>query len=122
VPLGGTSFIGLRGQNVQDARKWIRLPTHAQPTTRTQIGDLYAVLINGTQELFDLAAQLNRRFALAAPHISSASRERRQALVVAQSPRVFGTFSRKHGDVLTREDVADCRKRKAREELPFEWR
>jgi hypothetical protein len=30
-------------------------------TTRTQIGALYAVLIEGTQELFDLAEQLSRR-------------------------------------------------------------
>jgi hypothetical protein len=32
---------------------------------------------------------------------------------------LFGTFRRKHGDVLTREDVAEYRKQKAREELPF---
>jgi hypothetical protein len=31
---------------------------------------------------------------------------------------LFGTFKRKHGDVLTREDVAEYRKQKAREELP----
>ena len=31
---------------------------------------------------------------------------------------LFGTFSRKHGDTLTREDVAEYRKQKAREELP----
>ena len=31
---------------------------------------------------------------------------------------LFGTFSRKHGDVLTREDIAEYRKHKAREELP----
>jgi hypothetical protein len=31
---------------------------------------------------------------------------------------LFGTFGRKHGDVLTREDVAEYRKQKAREELP----
>jgi len=31
---------------------------------------------------------------------------------------LFGTFNRKHGDVLTREDVAEYRKQKAREELP----
>jgi hypothetical protein len=31
---------------------------------------------------------------------------------------VFGTFRRKHGDLLTREDVAEYRKQKAREELP----
>ena len=31
---------------------------------------------------------------------------------------LFGTFSRKHGDALTREDVAEYRKQKAREELP----
>jgi hypothetical protein len=31
---------------------------------------------------------------------------------------LFGTFSRKHGDALTREDVAEHRKKKAREELP----
>ena len=31
---------------------------------------------------------------------------------------LFGTFSRKQGDVLTREDVAEYRKQKAREELP----
>jgi hypothetical protein len=31
---------------------------------------------------------------------------------------LFGTFRRKHGDVLTREDVAEYRKQKAREELP----
>ena len=31
---------------------------------------------------------------------------------------LFGTFQRKHGDVLTREDVAEHRKQKAREELP----
>jgi hypothetical protein len=31
---------------------------------------------------------------------------------------LFGTFRRKQGDVLTREDVAEYRKRKAREELP----
>ena len=70
APALGTPFIGLRGRNVQDARKfalvfvlhraWIRLPTHAQPTTRTQIGDLYAATVDGTQELFDLAAQPNR--------------------------------------------------------------
>ena len=30
----------------------------------------------------------------------------------------FGTFKRKHGDALTREDVAEYRKHKAREELP----
>ena len=30
-------------------------------TTRTQIGDLYAVVVHGTQELFDLAEQLNWR-------------------------------------------------------------
>jgi hypothetical protein len=30
----------------------------------------------------------------------------------------FGTFKRKHGDALTREDVAEYRKQKAREELP----
>jgi hypothetical protein len=31
---------------------------------------------------------------------------------------LFGTFKRKHGDVLTREDVAEYSKQKAREELP----
>jgi len=31
---------------------------------------------------------------------------------------LFGTFRRKHGDVLTREDVAEYRKQKAREQLP----
>lgn len=31
---------------------------------------------------------------------------------------LFGTFRRKQGDVLTREDVAEYRKQKAREELP----
>jgi hypothetical protein len=31
---------------------------------------------------------------------------------------LFGTFRRKHGDVLTRGDVAEYRKRKAHEELP----
>jgi hypothetical protein len=31
---------------------------------------------------------------------------------------LFGTFGRKHGDVLTREDVAEYRKQKAREALP----
>src|SRR5262249_39082879 len=31
---------------------------------------------------------------------------------------LFGTFKRKHGDALTREDVAEYRKQKAREELP----
>jgi hypothetical protein len=31
---------------------------------------------------------------------------------------LFGTFRRKHGDVLTREDVAEYRKQKAREALP----
>ena len=31
---------------------------------------------------------------------------------------LFGTFKRKHGDLLTREDVAEYRKQKAREELP----
>lgn len=31
---------------------------------------------------------------------------------------LFGTFRRKHGDALTREDVAEYRNRKAREELP----
>ena len=31
---------------------------------------------------------------------------------------LFSTFSRKRGDVLTREDVAEYRKQKAREELP----
>jgi hypothetical protein len=31
---------------------------------------------------------------------------------------LFSTFSRKHGDVLSREDVAEYRKQKAREELP----
>ena len=31
---------------------------------------------------------------------------------------LFGTFHRKHGDGLTREDVAEYRKQKAREELP----
>jgi hypothetical protein len=31
---------------------------------------------------------------------------------------LFGTFSRKHGDALTREDVAEHLKKKAREELP----
>jgi hypothetical protein len=31
---------------------------------------------------------------------------------------LFGTFRRKHGDVLTREDLAEYRKQKAREELP----
>jgi hypothetical protein len=31
---------------------------------------------------------------------------------------LFGTFRRKHGDVLTRGDVAEYRKQKAREELP----
>jgi hypothetical protein len=31
---------------------------------------------------------------------------------------LFGTFGRKHGDALTREDVAEYRKQKAREELP----
>ena len=31
---------------------------------------------------------------------------------------LFGTFNRKHGDVLTREDVVEYRKQKAREELP----
>jgi hypothetical protein len=31
---------------------------------------------------------------------------------------LFGTFQRKHGDALTREDVAEYRKQKAREELP----
>jgi hypothetical protein len=31
---------------------------------------------------------------------------------------LFGTFRRKHGDALTREDVAEYRKQKAREELP----
>jgi hypothetical protein len=29
---------------------------------------------------------------------------------------LFGTFKRKHGDVLTREDVAEYRRQKAREE------
>ena len=32
---------------------------------------------------------------------------------------LFGTFRRKHGDALTREDVAEYRKQKAREELPL---
>jgi hypothetical protein len=32
---------------------------------------------------------------------------------------LFGTFRRKHGDVLTREDVAEYRAQKAREELPI---
>src|SRR5262245_14750447 len=32
---------------------------------------------------------------------------------------LFGTFKRKHGDTLTREDVAEYRKQKAREELPI---
>ena len=31
---------------------------------------------------------------------------------------LFGTFRRKHADALTREDVAEYRKQKAREELP----
>jgi hypothetical protein len=31
---------------------------------------------------------------------------------------LFGTFRGRHGDALTREDVAEYRKRKAREELP----
>ena len=31
---------------------------------------------------------------------------------------LFGTFRRNHGDVLTRQDVAEYRKQKAREELP----
>jgi hypothetical protein len=31
---------------------------------------------------------------------------------------LFATFRRKHGDVLTREDVAEYRKQKVREELP----
>lgn len=31
---------------------------------------------------------------------------------------LFGTFQRKHGDALTREDLAEYRKQKAREELP----
>ena len=31
---------------------------------------------------------------------------------------LFGTFRRKQGDPLTREDVAEYRKQKAREELP----
>ena len=31
---------------------------------------------------------------------------------------LFGTFRAKHGDALTREDVAEYRKQKAREELP----
>jgi hypothetical protein len=31
---------------------------------------------------------------------------------------LFGTFKRKHGDVLTREDVAEYRQQKARQELP----
>ena len=31
---------------------------------------------------------------------------------------LFGTFNRKHGDLLTREDVAEYRAQKAREELP----
>jgi hypothetical protein len=31
---------------------------------------------------------------------------------------LFGTFKRNHGDALTREDVAEYRKQKAREELP----
>ena len=66
----GATFIGLRGRDIQDARKfafvlmlhraWIRLPTPAHPTTRTQIADLYAATVHGTQELFDLAAQPNR--------------------------------------------------------------
>jgi hypothetical protein len=32
---------------------------------------------------------------------------------------LFGTFRRKHGDGLTREDVAEYRKQKTREELPI---
>jgi hypothetical protein len=32
---------------------------------------------------------------------------------------LFGTFRRKHGGALTREDVAEYRKQKAREELPL---
>jgi hypothetical protein len=31
---------------------------------------------------------------------------------------LFGTFRRRHGDTLTREDIAEYRKQKAREELP----
>jgi hypothetical protein len=32
---------------------------------------------------------------------------------------LFGTFRRRHGDALTRQDVAEYRKQKAREELPL---
>ena len=67
----GASFIDLRGRDVQDAREFALVfvlhrdesgyrRTHNR-TTRTQIGDLYAVLMDGTQELFDLAEQLNWR-------------------------------------------------------------
>jgi hypothetical protein len=61
----------LRARDVQDAREFTLVfvlhrdgsgyrRTHNR-TTRTQIDDLYAVLMNGTQELFDLAEQLNWR-------------------------------------------------------------
>jgi len=64
----GTSFIGLRGRDVQDARELaLVFVLHRDGsgyrrmhnrTTRMQIGDLYALLIEGTQEFFDLAAGL----------------------------------------------------------------
>ena len=65
----GAAFICVRGRNIQDARKFAFVfvlhrmdpVTDARTTTRTQIGDLYAVLMRGTQALFDLAEQLSRR-------------------------------------------------------------
>ena len=64
----GTSFIGLRRRNAQETRKLafvLVLHLHGSDyrrthnrTTRTQIADLYAAVMHGTQVSFDLAEQL----------------------------------------------------------------
>jgi hypothetical protein len=61
----------------------------------------------------DLARVLN----VAAPQVYERDADGRRSWW-RRALELFGTFRRRHGDALTREDVAEYRKQKAREELP----
>jgi hypothetical protein len=61
--------------------------------------------------------ELARVLDVAAPEAYARGADGRRAWW-RRAPELFGTFRRRHGAALTREDVAEYRKQKAREELP----
>jgi hypothetical protein len=61
--------------------------------------------------------ELARALDIAPPHAYQRAADGRRSWW-RRALELFGTFRRRHGDALTREDVAEYRKQKAREALP----